>query len=134
MILRCLFVSVFGSHFWDRLCVAIFAPRLLWAGYVDAWNASPPLKEQLRFWGQLAFCATIGGIYFFSDSNLFVLLAGWWAWRKLYSVDPAAAEAAAIAAAAGGAGAGAGGGGGAAAAAAVGAATAAKNDAAKKKK
>ena len=41
-ILVCLGMSVFGSMIWDRLCVAVFAPKLLWVGYVDAWQALPP--------------------------------------------------------------------------------------------
>jgi hypothetical protein len=37
-------MSVFGSMIWDRLCVAVFAPKLLWVGYVDAWHALPPWR------------------------------------------------------------------------------------------
>lgn len=43
-ILVCLGMSVFGSMIWDRLCVAVFAPKLLWVGYVDAWQALPPWR------------------------------------------------------------------------------------------
>ena len=40
-ILVVLGMSVFGSMLWDRACVALFAPKLLWVGYVDAWYALP---------------------------------------------------------------------------------------------
>ena len=44
-ILYALGASVLGSFVFDKLCVGVFAPRLLWAGYVDAWRAMPSREE-----------------------------------------------------------------------------------------
>ena len=46
-ILYALGASVLGAFVWDKLCVGVFAPRLLWAGYVDAWRAMPSRDDNV---------------------------------------------------------------------------------------
>jgi hypothetical protein len=59
----CLGMSVFGSMLWDRLCVAIFAPKLLWVGYVDAWEALPPWNVMLYAASKYVFLAAVLVVY-----------------------------------------------------------------------
>ena len=56
-------MSVFGSMLWDRLCVAIFAPKLLWVGYVDAWEALPPWNVMLYAASKYVFLAAVLVVY-----------------------------------------------------------------------
>jgi cation-transporting ATPase 13A1 len=44
-LLRMLGLSVFGSLMWDRVIVAIFSPRLMWVGYVDAYRQLPNFTD-----------------------------------------------------------------------------------------
>ena len=78
-------LSVFGSMLWDRLCVAVFAPKLLWVGYVDAWMALPPWKVMLFELSKYAYIAAVLCVYTFYDQSLLTLGGSWWLYRKIYS-------------------------------------------------
>ena len=41
-------VSIFGSLLWDRLVVAVYAPRLMLIGYRDAYRALPTFAQLAR--------------------------------------------------------------------------------------
>mmetsp|Transcript_2404 Transcript_2404/g.6463 ORF Transcript_2404/g.6463 Transcript_2404/m.6463 type:complete len:444 (-) Transcript_2404:177-1508(-) len=82
-ILTALTISVLGSHLWDRLCVAVFAPRLLWVGYVDAWRAAPPLKSQLAWWGKYGVLGGMVALAVLYDFSIIHLVAGWFLWRSI---------------------------------------------------
>lgn len=87
-ILVVLGMSVFGSMLWDRLCVALFAPKLLWVGYVDAWNALPPWKVMCYEVSKYVYLAGVLVLYANTSQSLMTLLGGWWLWRKLYGPQP----------------------------------------------
>mmetsp|Transcript_8956 Transcript_8956/g.20568 ORF Transcript_8956/g.20568 Transcript_8956/m.20568 type:complete len:719 (-) Transcript_8956:368-2524(-) len=82
--LTALAASIFGSLIWDRVCVAIFAPTLLWVGYVDTWNNAPPLRDTLHSLSKLAYIGVVCLMYWLSDQNMLSLLAGWYFWRQLF--------------------------------------------------
>mmetsp|Transcript_8122 Transcript_8122/g.27262 ORF Transcript_8122/g.27262 Transcript_8122/m.27262 type:complete len:1434 (-) Transcript_8122:544-4845(-) len=76
--------SVFGSLIWDRLCVAVFAPKLLWVGYVDAWQAMPPWREQMKSTSKYLFFAAVLFVYWYLDQSLIVLLGAWYLYRQIF--------------------------------------------------
>jgi len=82
--LTALACSIFGSLLWDRVCVAIFAPKLLWVGYVDTWNNAPPLKDLLRSASKVLYIGGVVLMYWLSDQNMITLLAGWYFWRQIF--------------------------------------------------
>ena len=59
-LLSTLGLSVFGSFLWDRIIVAIFSPKLMWIGYVDAYNALPTGKDMVGFWKNVGLMAAAG--------------------------------------------------------------------------
>jgi cation-transporting ATPase 13A1 len=80
-LLAILSVSVFGAFLWDRLIVAIFAPKLFVRGYVDAYRALPTLAQlahKLSIW--LFWLAIV--VLWASLDSLLVLLGAWWFWRS----------------------------------------------------
>jgi hypothetical protein len=86
--LTSLFVSVFGSMVWDRLCVAIFAPKLLWVGYVDAWKALPPREYWAENGKKLTYILAVLTLYQALDQSIAILLGGWWGWRQIFAPKP----------------------------------------------
>jgi len=87
-ILVVLGMSVFGSMLWDRACVALFAPKLLWVGYVDAWYALPSWRVMCYEVSKYVYLACVLVAYSQTNQSLFTLLAGWWLWRKIYTPKP----------------------------------------------
>ncbi|KAK3261285.1 hypothetical protein CYMTET_29801 [Cymbomonas tetramitiformis] len=69
-ILRILSMSVGGAFLWDRICVAIFAPKLVWAGYRDAWEAAPSFKEAVAKFGKVAIFLVAGGVYLYTENMM----------------------------------------------------------------
>mmetsp|Transcript_2539 Transcript_2539/g.4057 ORF Transcript_2539/g.4057 Transcript_2539/m.4057 type:complete len:1460 (+) Transcript_2539:76-4455(+) len=87
-ILVCLGMSVFGSMLWDRLCVAIFAPKLLWVGYVDAWEALPAWRVMFYEMSKYVYLAGVMVAYSYTEQSLMTLLGGWYLWRQIYGQKP----------------------------------------------
>jgi len=87
-ILVCLGLSVFGSMLWDRLCVAIFAPKLLWVGYVDAWEALPPWRIMLYEVSKYVYLAGVLVAYAYTEQSFMTLIVGWYLWRQIYAQKP----------------------------------------------
>jgi cation-transporting ATPase 13A1 len=80
-LLAILSVSVFGALLWDRVIVAVFAPKLFVRGYVDAWRALPTVGQvahRMTIW----LYWTIVVLLWLSLDSLLVILAGWWFWRS----------------------------------------------------
>ncbi|KAJ1488119.1 hypothetical protein T484DRAFT_1784330, partial [Baffinella frigidus] len=86
--LTALFASVFGSMLWDRICVAIFAPTLLWVGYVDAWHALPPRAFFEGYLKRAVYILFVLAVYATMDQNLIILLGGWYGWRQIFKPPP----------------------------------------------
>jgi hypothetical protein len=80
-LLMLLVVSVFGTLLWDRLVTLVFAPRIVIIGHVDAWRALPSLAGLLHACAVYGFWVAIVALWIATD-NLFVLGAGWFAWRS----------------------------------------------------
>jgi cation-transporting ATPase 13A1 len=82
-LLLTLAASVFGSLLWDRLCVGIFAPKLLITGHRDAIKALPSWRKCARVvaFAAYAFAFIVG--FFASGNNITFLLAGVLTYRNL---------------------------------------------------
>jgi cation-transporting ATPase 13A1 len=82
-LLLTLAASVFGSLLWDRLCVGIFAPKLLITGHRDAIKALPSWRKCARVvaFATYAFAFIVG--FFASGNNITFLLAGVLTYRNL---------------------------------------------------
>ena len=74
-------LSIGGSLLWDRLCMALFAPRLLWAGYYDAYMALPTAEQGIKFMGKLLLYGGGGAIVLGSGMTLPAMGLYWW-WRS----------------------------------------------------
>mmetsp|Transcript_37276 Transcript_37276/g.62724 ORF Transcript_37276/g.62724 Transcript_37276/m.62724 type:complete len:133 (-) Transcript_37276:292-690(-) len=81
-ILYALALSVLGAFVWDRLCVGIFAPRLLMAGYKDAWNALPSREEGFQTLVKLVMGAFVFGLYIYTE-NFVILILAFYFWKQL---------------------------------------------------
>eukprot|EP00959_Pyramimonas_sp_CCMP1952_P197983 4141130-Pyramimonas_sp.AAC.2 len=92
-ILSALGVSVLGAFVFDKLCVLVFAPRLLWAGYVDAWRAMPSRGENIAQLGKAAAVAAVVGLYIYTENFLVVLMAYYFYKQLKKKEDRAKAEA-----------------------------------------
>eukprot|EP01104_Vermistella_antarctica_P018701 TRINITY_DN7027_c0_g1_i1.p1 TRINITY_DN7027_c0_g1~~TRINITY_DN7027_c0_g1_i1.p1 ORF type:complete len:1422 (+),score=337.42 TRINITY_DN7027_c0_g1_i1:106-4371(+) len=86
-ILAVMAVSVFGSFLWDRLITLIFAPRLVFAGYRDAWNALPEAKELMRSVMIAAYWVVVLGLAS-TGMGILALGAGWYLFRKIFPKPP----------------------------------------------
>lgn len=80
-LLAILSVSVFGAFLWDRIIVAIFAPKLFVRGYVDAYRALPTLRQTAHKLSIWLFWILVIALWIGFDS-LLVLLGAWWFWRS----------------------------------------------------
>jgi len=74
-------VSIFGSLLWDRLVVAVYAPRLMLIGYRDAYRALPTFTQLARkllvlfYW---LFAVTMWGL----TDNILIMGLFWYLWAK----------------------------------------------------
>ena len=80
-------VSVFGSFVWDRLTTALFSPKLLFVGYIDAWNALPGRKDLLLGFAKLAYWIIVLQFSVMSG-GIITLIFGWMLYRKLFPAPP----------------------------------------------
>jgi cation-transporting ATPase 13A1 len=80
-LLALLSASVFGSLLWDRIVVALFAPRLMWIGYRDAYRALPTFGQLARKILVLLFW--LFGIAFWGYTDNILIMGLWWyMWAK----------------------------------------------------
>mmetsp|Transcript_21931 Transcript_21931/g.41825 ORF Transcript_21931/g.41825 Transcript_21931/m.41825 type:complete len:442 (-) Transcript_21931:517-1842(-) len=91
--LRTLGLSVGGALLWDRICTAVFAPRLVMAGYRDAYKAFVS-KENLEWFGKAGVACIFLGVYAYTQ-NLLSLLLGWYAYKMFMKSRTAAPTASA---------------------------------------
>lgn len=73
--------SVFGAFTWDRVCVAIFAPRLLITGYVDAWKAMPSWEESGKWWAKAVYIGGAAGLYM-ATGNIIIPGIAYFVWKR----------------------------------------------------
>ena len=86
-ILKLLFISTIGALVWDRFVTLIFARRLMWVGYVDAWKALPKSKDMIGVFGKILAGLAVLGLYGATD-NILVILGAGYMYRK-YSAEQA---------------------------------------------
>ena len=76
-ILCLLTLSTVGALVWDRITTLIFAPRLMWVGYIDAYNTLPSLSGLFSMWLKIFMALVVLGLYAATDNILVLLGAGY---------------------------------------------------------
>jgi cation-transporting ATPase 13A1 len=82
-VLGLLLFTVVGTYGWDTLCQFVFAREILLQGYRDSWNVLPKDPKYLEFMARRVFVMCgIGYLYMITDGSGFVLVAGYYAYKK----------------------------------------------------
>ena len=82
-VLGLLLFTVVGTYGWDTLCQFVFAREILLQGYRDSWNVLPKDPKYLEFMARRVFVVCgIGYLYMITDGSGFVLVAGYYAYKK----------------------------------------------------
>jgi cation-transporting ATPase 13A1 len=82
-VLGLLFFTVVGTYGWDTLCQFVFARDILLQGYRDSWRVLPKDPKYLEFIARRIFVMCgIGYLYMITDGSGFVLVAGYYAYKK----------------------------------------------------
>ena len=80
-IMAVLAITVFGAFLWDRVIMMLFAPKLVWQGYADAFEALPTFAQLTHKISLGVYWFVVLTAWAVSDSIL-VLLAGIYFWTK----------------------------------------------------